>query len=247
MNLTEEIENLCRLYGLTIKDIRQMIKEQIDNLSGLIDDDSAVVIVEKALRCNNLLFIDLDENIEDAIEHLKTHNTAYIRNSCGGNKHVIISDYCDYCKTLNDNKFKGMVLFDNKGNLWAEHEWHNLKDKTKLTMKSQTIIHFIIEPIGSNKELIHFYATNIKDVINNLDKIYEIKPTKIYYTFHLGIIKYEESCWFEMRQSKNKKTMEEFKVQYKMNTFFNIERLYKVYTDFIKYIPQGFNYEKLRM
>jgi hypothetical protein len=224
-----------------------MITKEIDNLSGLIDEEAACSILEKKLKTKAYL-IDIDEDIERAVEHLKTHKKVWIRNSCGGNKHAIIFDHCKICENIGDQKYKGKVLFDNKGNLWAESLWHNPIDKTTITPFSTTLIHFISEIYDKeDNTLWHYYFTDMDSVRENIRQVFEVKPIKLYYTFHLAYEKSVENFWIEERQSKDKKTMEEFKVQYKMNTYFNLERLYGVYCDFTNYIPKGYNCKKLKI
>ncbi len=89
--------------------------------------DERMAKVDGKIDMVEVKFLDVDENIEAALEHLAKHEKAYVRKSANNNLHAIVADGCEECDKLSDPKYNGHIFFSNKGRKWAEYKWKDAK------------------------------------------------------------------------------------------------------------------------
>ncbi len=141
------------------------------------------------LDLRNAIFLDADttQNKLKMKNHIQGHKHAYIRKSSLGNIHVIVFDSCENCSRYSDKHFQGKILFNNKGENWAERKWKNVHTEKTIVFPSHTLIRLIRYEYDSY----HEYDKPIKYYLLNPLKIDEywskINRRHLEYSFHCVI------------------------------------------------------------
>jgi len=190
-----------------------------------------------------MMFMDIDSmESTKQIGHFKNHDCWFRRSSSGVNYHVIMKeeDVCNKCDELNDSKYDGKFLFNNKGKMWADPVWINTQTKEKRKFPSIIIAHFFNKYKG-----LHYYCeiTNLTELFEHL---HESELHMCYYTFHSTIVKgtftFEEKGNVSGEDVNPKYThdFEEYLEMYNFKVWKGKSTFYSIIKDFQNSIPAEF-------
>ncbi len=279
VNLEHEIKRLGIKFNLTPQEILQRIRKIVRDLSGLIDEEGGLTILRKELEEKPLdksiiskskpqetdtptihiptsalcrVFLDIDEDMDIALDHLRTHAHVLTRKSVNEKLHAIVFDSCDKCLDYSDETYEGKVLFNNKGDKWADMEWVNLQTNKPELVESENMVHILLRIIDNKVTMddtkdniilrhiytdIWYFRLNFEDMIPNPEFIEQ--EVEIYYTFHSIVSNTLERYWECKDQSGDKEQRFEQLIRcYQFKKYDTFRQLMNDYLTFITHLPQ---------
>jgi hypothetical protein len=195
-----------------------------------------------------MIFLDIDDNLAGALEHLMEHAQSWIRSSVNDHLHAIVEDECPACSAFSDANFTGNTLFDNHGHNWCSPIWTNVQTKRQQIFGSVALIH-VITTETDTVELRHFQFDSFEKVRKHIGVILTEHET-VYYTFHVAHIRNIKELDFDKNiynDANVGRDIQYYMQEYRMEQYLDLADLWHQYVEFDESIPAGFVYRSLRL